>query len=217
MRKNIVWKIRPACFASWLVKLKLNLTSVIRLHTVKWWQLYLTHRWDLTSITNQSWSGPGRNDNKDVLHIPQSTRTESSPSDGFVSYIGHSLKESHPSAEMQSANSSAPAVWAVLSTLKLFQNIQADYNSAVVWMVSNSLGLSSRFLRTVLRARIMTSIIITFTFHNHFSFLAKSRYLSYFLPHFFFTMWSVETAKSPRSQVIYFYLINSKSCLQAGI
>ena len=36
-------------------------------------------------------SRPGNNYNKEVLHIPQSSRTEASPSDGLVSYPRHSL------------------------------------------------------------------------------------------------------------------------------
>ena len=47
---------------------------------------------------------------KEVHHIPQSSSiTEASPSDYLVSYPGHSLGESYPSAEMQSVYSAAPA------------------------------------------------------------------------------------------------------------
>ena len=38
-------------------------------------QFYLTH-----STTNLDQSGPGSNGNKGVLHIPQSSRIEASPS-----------------------------------------------------------------------------------------------------------------------------------------
>ena len=47
--------------------------------------------------------------NEGALHIPQSSKTGASPSDGLVSYPGHSLKESYPSAETQSVYSTAPA------------------------------------------------------------------------------------------------------------
>ena len=37
-------------------------------------------------------SGPWSNGNKGVLHMPQSSKTGVSPSDGLVSYPGHLLK-----------------------------------------------------------------------------------------------------------------------------
>ena len=46
--------------------------------------------WTLTGTTTPRQSGPESNDNEGVLHIPQSSRTEVSPSDSFVSYPGHS-------------------------------------------------------------------------------------------------------------------------------
>ena len=45
----------------------------------------------LTSATTPGQSGPRSNINKGVLHIPQSYRAGTSPSDGLVSYLGHSL------------------------------------------------------------------------------------------------------------------------------
>ena len=60
-----------------------------------------------------SQSGPGSDDNKVVLHISQSSSiTGSLPPDCIVSYLGHLLRESYPSAEMQSVYSTAPADWA---------------------------------------------------------------------------------------------------------
>ena len=48
-------------------------------------------------------SGPGSDANEGVFCIPQSSSiTEASLSDCLVSYLGHSLGESYPSAEMQS-------------------------------------------------------------------------------------------------------------------
>ena len=55
----------------------------------------------------------GKDSNKGIPNIPQSfSITEVSPSDCLVSYPGHSLGESYPSAEMQSVYSTAPADWA---------------------------------------------------------------------------------------------------------
>ena len=42
-----------------------------------------------TTTPGQSW--PGSNGNEGALHIPQSSRTESSPSDCLMSYPGHSV------------------------------------------------------------------------------------------------------------------------------
>ena len=73
-------------------------------------QFYLTYRdRNLSGATT-----PGQVDLwAMVLRIPQSSSiTEASPSDSTVSYIGHSLGESYPSAEMQSVYSTAPADWA---------------------------------------------------------------------------------------------------------
>ena len=57
----------------------------------------------LSAATTPGPSDPGSDGNKGVLHIPQSPSfTGTSPSDCFVSYRGHSLGESYPSAEMQS-------------------------------------------------------------------------------------------------------------------
>ena len=54
-------------------------------------------------------SGPGTNSNEWALHIPQSSRTGASLSDGLVLYPGHSLGGSYLFAEMQLAYSIAPA------------------------------------------------------------------------------------------------------------
>ena len=51
---------------------------------------------------------------EEVLHIPQSPSTGASPSTGLVSYPGNLLVRSYPSAEIQSAYSTAPADWAVI-------------------------------------------------------------------------------------------------------
>ena len=57
--------------------------------------------------------GFGNESNKWVLWIPQSSSiTEASASDCLVSYLGHSLEEAYPSAEMQSVCSATLADWA---------------------------------------------------------------------------------------------------------
>ena len=68
------------------------------MHTVKWFLVlkmikyfYLTYRWDSNRM-NLGQSGPGSNDNEELLHILQSSNTGASSSDGLVSYLGHSLR-----------------------------------------------------------------------------------------------------------------------------
>ena len=60
----------------------------------KWLNISIRHiDGTLTIITILGQSGPGSNSNEGVLHIPQSSRTETLPSDGLVSYLDHSLWE----------------------------------------------------------------------------------------------------------------------------
>ena len=67
----------------------------------------------LSGAFTPSQNGPGSNGNEGVLCIPQSASTAgTSPSDCLVSYPGHSLRGSYPSAEVQSVYSTAPADWA---------------------------------------------------------------------------------------------------------
>ena len=68
----------------------------------------------LTGATTPSQSGTGSNSNKGELHIPQSSKTGTSPSYSFMSYSGHSLVESYHNAEMQSMYSTVPADLVVL-------------------------------------------------------------------------------------------------------
>ena len=73
-------------------------------------QFYLTHRWDPIRCYHTGQSEPGSNGNEGVLRISQSSCiTGTSPSDCLVSYLGHSLVGSYPSAEVQSVYSPAPA------------------------------------------------------------------------------------------------------------
>ena len=66
----------------------------------------------LSGATPSGQSEPESDGNERVLCICQSPRTGASPSDYFVSYPGHSLERSYPSAEMHFAYSIAPADWA---------------------------------------------------------------------------------------------------------
>ena len=54
---------------------------------------YLTHKWDPNRYYHPSQSEPGSNDNKGVLHIPESFKTGASLLNGLVLYPGHSLQE----------------------------------------------------------------------------------------------------------------------------
>ena len=64
--------------------------------------------------------------NEGVLRIPQSSIiTEVSPSGCLVSYPGHWLEKSYPSAEMQSVYSAPPADWTMFKMIRNFINILA--------------------------------------------------------------------------------------------
>ena len=67
----------------------------------------------LSGATTPGQSGPGSDVNEEVLRVLQSFSIPgASLSYCLVSYAGHSLGESYPSAEMQSVYSTAPADWA---------------------------------------------------------------------------------------------------------
>ena len=51
-----------------------------------------------SGATTRAQSELGSNENEEVLYILKSSRTGASPSDCLVSYLGHSLEESYPSA-----------------------------------------------------------------------------------------------------------------------
>ena len=74
----------------------------------------------LSGATTLGQNGPGSDGNEEVPWIPQSSSiTGTSPSDCLVSYAGHSLEESYPSAEMQLVYFPVPAPsdWAIYSKL----------------------------------------------------------------------------------------------------
>ena len=71
----------------------------------------------LSAACTPGQSGPGSDGSKGVLCIPQnSSITGASPSDCLVSYLGHSLEESYPSAEMETVYSTVPANWAIIQS-----------------------------------------------------------------------------------------------------
>ena len=75
-------------------------------------------------------SGPGSNVNEGVLHIPQSSRTGTSPSDCLVLYPGHSLRRGfYPSAEMESIYSRKQADWAESLCVEVFSFISLHQNA----------------------------------------------------------------------------------------
>ena len=70
----------------------------------------------LSGATTPGQSGAGSNGNEEVLRIPQRLGiTGTSSSDCLVSYSGHLLEGSYPSADLKSVYSTAPADWAIHS------------------------------------------------------------------------------------------------------
>ena len=69
--------------------------------------------WTPTGTITLNQNEPGSKGNKRVLHIPQNSRAETTLSNGLMSYLAHLLEGVYPSAEMQSAYSTASADWAV--------------------------------------------------------------------------------------------------------
>ena len=87
---------------------KFNITFQFNISTQFW---PIGRQWSGATTLGQS--GPGSEGSEGVLCIPQSSCiTGTSPLDCLVSYPGHSLGESYPSAEKQSVYSTAPADWA---------------------------------------------------------------------------------------------------------
>ena len=81
----------------------------------------------LSGATTLSQSGAGSNGNKEVLHIPQSSKAGASLSDYLVSYPGLLLVVwSSPSAEMQSVYSTSPADWALKTWIHTHTNSLQD-------------------------------------------------------------------------------------------
>ena len=68
----------------------------------------------LSGATTQVQSSPGSKGNEGVFCITQITKAGASPSDDLMSYPGHSLGMSYPSAEMGSVYSTTPTNQAAL-------------------------------------------------------------------------------------------------------
>ena len=95
-----------------------------------------------------------------------------------------------------------------------FLSILANLNIAVVWMVSTSPLLSKSFspytkplVTVTTNTPITIGITVTLMFHNFFSSLARSRYLTHFWLSFSSTLWSVGKAKSTFRQVLFFFFL----------
>ena len=82
----------------------------------------------LSGATTPDQSGPKNDINKRVLHIPQTFKTGVLPSDSLMSYLGHSLEGSYPSAEMQLKYSATLADWAGMGEIKLFDCFPRAYS-----------------------------------------------------------------------------------------
>ena len=88
----------------------------------------------LSGATTPGQSGPGSDGNEVVLRIPQSSSTaRTSPSDCLVSYPGHSLGGSYPSAKVQSVYSTAPADWANIYLIYMYKEDLALNN--LQWLI----------------------------------------------------------------------------------
>ena len=96
-------------------------------------------------------------------------------------------------------------------------SIIADFNKAVIWVVSTRslVSMSSSHyispLVTALRAPITIGITVIFMFPSFFDSVARSTYLSFSLISFNFTLWSDRTAKFTILQVLFLMLIIKKS------
>ena len=99
-----------------------------------------------------------------------------------------------------------------LQTFRTLLDILSDLNIAIFWVVSIRSLISKSFnlcitpLVNIPRAPITIDITVTFMFHSFFTSLARSRYWSFFLLSFNFTLWSTRRAKSTFRQVHSFLL-----------
>ena len=59
---------------------------------------YLTHRWESNRYYHSGQSGPGSNGDEGVLHIPQTSKTGTSPSDSLMSFPGQEDPQPPPSS-----------------------------------------------------------------------------------------------------------------------
>ena len=85
-----------------LLSVKTVLFQTIQFSIVTQFSSIWTIDWTLSGATTPGYNGAGSDGNKEVLRILQSfSITGALQSDCLVSYPGHLLSESYPSAEMQ--------------------------------------------------------------------------------------------------------------------
>ena len=93
-------------------------------------------------------------------------------------------------------------------------SVLADLNNAVVWMfstrplISKSSSPCINLLVTVPRVPVRIGITVTFTFHSFFNTLT---FFFFFFAFFQFTLRSAGIAKSTVQQVLFFFLIITRS------
>ena len=118
----------------------------------------------LSTATTLDQSGSESNGNEEVLHIPQSSSiTGASLLDCLVSYPGHLLWGSYPSAEMQSVYSTATTDWALILEMNfLFKKQQKIYRVKPVDYGEWAFAQSCVFPRTFCSKSIETSFLIFF-------------------------------------------------------
>ena len=101
--------------------------------------------------------------------------------------------------------------------------ILAVLSNVVIWIVSTRppTPKSSRafynHLVIVPKTSITIGTIVTFMFHSFFSYLTRSRYLSFFAHSFRFILWSAGISKSIILRILFFLLIIVRSGLLVEI
>ena len=101
-------------------------------------------------------------------------------------------------SEWQQVSSKSPGLFSVLQCCNL-ESIDSSPDFQFFQSLSDTLG-------TVPSASTTTGNTVTVILHIFFNPLARSRYLSFFLLSFSFTLWSAGMAKSTRQQVLFFFL-----------
>ena len=97
--------------------------SVISVQAVRHDDYDLIHRWDPIRVGQD---GPESNGNQGLLHFSQISRTGSSPSEGLVSYPGHTLVEVLPALQ-----------WCSQRIQGIVNNV-TDADTLNVWIYNNS-------------------------------------------------------------------------------
>ena len=71
------------------------------------WRRMIIGFYSISTLPSYLMPNLSSNSNEEVPFFPLSSKFGASPSNGQLSYPGHRLRVSYPSAEMQSANSTA--------------------------------------------------------------------------------------------------------------